>query len=270
LAPRDESPPITPVPLADASGQVPPTLRRILVLGGSFDPPHHGHVQLPLVVRQAIERAAGAPASVHLLIVPAARSPHKLAGPAASDDDRLTMLALATQHLPRVSVWTDELDRAQLDRAQPREPSYTIDTLERMKAWLGSPDAPAFPLGPPSISLLIGADQALAFHRWKAARELLGRFAPVVMLRSEPGQPGAATQRELLHALARVTGPEGSAAWDDDDLARWANAIVPVGAIDVSSTRLRAALIEGDDALLARMLDPLVLKHIRERGLYRP
>lgn len=283
-APAQPHIPITPVPLTDARGLVPPSLRQILVLGGSFDPPHLGHVQLPLVVRQAIERASSAPASVHLLLTPAARSPHKAIAPRASDADRLAMLALATEHLPRVSVWTDELDRARASTAigtQPL-PSYTVDTLTRLQQWLEGPRAPSFPGGTPRVRLLIGADQALALHRWRSGTEILRRFAPVVMLRpaigahAQPTPDAPHTPRALLDALASIKLDDASGPWDRADLERWERAIVPVGTLNVSSTLVREALAQAEDASastrqpLDRMLDPLVLKYIRERGLYLP
>ena len=259
---------------------MPATVRRLLVLGGSFDPPHHGHIQLPLVVRQHLERAVPALASIHLLLVPAARSPHKPFAPRAPDEHRLAMLTLATEHLPRVSIWTDELNRAAYGNASTSantpSPSYTIDTLTRLSQWLHSPAAPAH-ASDLQITLLIGADQALAFHLWHRAAELLRRFTPVVMLRAlqpahpthhaHPTQP--TSSQALLAGIAIARSPEGSSAWNADDLALWSRTIVPTGRLDVSSTSVRAALAADDQHTLARALDPLVLAYIRKYRLYQ-
>jgi nicotinate-nucleotide adenylyltransferase len=239
--------PISPVPL---DLPAPAGLRTLLVLGGSFDPVHRGHVDLPLLARQHLERQHGAPGSVHLLFVPAARSPHKAARP-TPDAHRLAMLNLATQHLPRAGVWTDELDRA---RHAPDTPSYTIDTVGRLRNWLVEHE-----LGQLSVRLLIGADQARAFHLWKDAPELLRLAEPVVMLRGTDRQA-------LLQALA----PH----WPPDELARWGARIASVGQLDVSSSALRAALAQGAQAQggpgphLERLLDPQVLSYIQRHRLY--
>src|SRR5262245_39793105 len=98
-------PPITPVPL-------PVTVQDVLLFGGTFDPPHLGHVRIPI---QVLDRAM--PAGAFLLYVPAARSPLKESGPQASDADRVEMLRLVLTELGtpnRTAIWTDELDRARV------------------------------------------------------------------------------------------------------------------------------------------------------------
>src|ERR1051325_10166192 len=98
-------PPITPVPL-------PPWARQVLVFGGTFDPPHAAHVELPVKVRDAL---LGPDAWV--LFVPAARNPLKSPGPDASDLDRLNMLRLAiadrfgAEAASRIVTWHDEINR---------------------------------------------------------------------------------------------------------------------------------------------------------------
>lgn len=248
--------PITPVPLAPEGEAPDPRLRTVVLMGGTFDPVHKGHVNLPLVVRQALEREHGAgPSSVHLLYVPVARSPHKAEHPVASDEDRLAMLRLATEHLPRTSVWTDEIDRASRD---PHAPSYTVDTVRRLRTDLARQG-----LDHLRPRLLLGADQALAFHRWRDAADLLALAPSVVMLRGQSNDASA-----LIDALIALRDVHEKPVWSDEHLAQWRAAIKPVGEIDANSTAIRDAIRAGS-GLESRMLDPRVAAFIAERGLYR-
>lgn len=242
----------TPLPdtlgRAISAGQV----RTLLLLGGTFDPPHRAHVELPARARAELERQAGA-GPAWLLYIPAARSPLKTNGPVAGDSDRLEMLRLAIAGVDRAPVWTDEIDRA---GAAPGEPSYTIDTVERLAGEVGSCG------GGVTLRLLIGTDQAAQFHRWRRPREIIASSEPLVMLRA-----GAETASSLRAALRR-TG-----FWSEAELAAWERRIVPTTAMDVTSTRVREALRRRstDPAERGRLdssLDERVLAYIESRGLY--
>ncbi|MEL6329014.1 MAG: nicotinate-nicotinamide nucleotide adenylyltransferase [Planctomycetota bacterium] len=161
-----------------------------LLFGGSFDPPHLAHVRLS---RLALARAR--PTGT-LVIVPAARSPHKPDGPVASDADRLAMVRLAWAGYADTAVWTDELDRA------ADAPSYWIETLRR-----------AAEITRDSLAFLIGADQAAALHRWKDAREILALAEPVIA----PREP--ISDRDALRSRLRDAG-----FWSQDESDRLADA----------------------------------------------
>ncbi len=249
--------PTTPLPV-DAR-----TLNRatLLVFGGSFDPVHQAHIALSGQVRRQLEALDGRP--TWLVLTPAGRSPHKSAGPVASDDDRLAMLRLAAQAEPRTMVWSDEIDRA----VRVPRPSYTVESLRRLRAWLdqhGAADA--------RLRLLIGADQALAFHRWVEPRAVLALAPPAVMLRPHPPHPrhpphptsgnGAGDAAGFLAALRAGGG------WSDADMAVWAQGVIPVLVQDTSATAIRAAIGRGDWAFAQARLAAPVADHIRARGLY--
>lgn len=209
----------------------------VLLVGGSFDPPHIAHVELVARARDAV--MPGAPA----VFVPASRSPHKATGPAASDSDRAAMLGLAIAGVPRAGVWRDELERA-----VGGGPSYWVDTLSRARALVG--DAP--------IRFVIGADQALALHRWRDAGRILMLAQPVVLLREPHGTV------EALGESLRETG-----AWSDAQVAQLCALTADVGTIDVSATELRMLLRDDrKNARLEPMLAPGVLEFILDRGLY--
>ena len=132
-------------------------------LGGSFDPVHIGHLRGAMVVREALNLA-------RVDLVPAAQSPLK---PEAmlTGAHRLAMLELAIADVPGLGVDARELDRA--------GPSFTIDTLEALRAQYG---------GTRALVWIIGADSLVTLPRWARWRELL-TLAHVAVL----DRPGSAT-----------------------------------------------------------------------------
>lgn len=114
---------------------------RVGVFGGTFDPPHVGHVRVAADVADhlALDR---------VLWVPARVSPFKQDERMSPPEVRLEMVRRAAALDPRFEVDTRELERP--------PPSYTADTLEAMHRDL--PDAELF--------LILGADQFEHFGRW--------------------------------------------------------------------------------------------------------
>lgn len=92
---------------------------RLGILGGTFDPIHHGHLAIAEEAREALglER---------VLFVPAAEPPHKAGRRIAPAADRLAMVELAIAGNPAFAVSRMELDRA--------GPSYSVDTVEALAA----------------------------------------------------------------------------------------------------------------------------------------
>lgn len=221
-----------PGSLAGASAATP-----IVVVGGTFDPPHRAHVNLPRLVRER-ER----PGAV-LLFVPAATSPFKQGVAATPATHRAAMLALATRDVPNTGVWLDEIERAGDGSA-----SFTIDTVQRLRTL--RPQAP--------ITLLIGADQAAAFHRWKSARDILKIASALIVLREPFGSEGA-----LLHELQRA------AFWTDDELAMWKRSITRTPLDAVSATSVRERICAHGVESAADLLAPAVLEYIRQNNLYQ-
>lgn len=214
----------------------------MLVFGGSFDPPHRWHVKVASAVRRKLCREGW------VLFVPAARSPFKNRSPAASPEDRVRMLELATRRMGRARVWTDEIDR---DR-RGGGPSYMIDTIDRLRAVTG----------PGSLfMLLIGADQFVRLHQWKDWADVVVKAPPAVVLRRP------ITSKAKLRRLLNRTAWEGM-------LREAADFVIPAPMDPMSSTDIRRLISTMQKAgrapaELRRMLDPAVLRYIREHGLYR-
>ena len=131
---------------------------RLGVFGGTFDPPHLGHL---IVARDAAEGLA----LDRVLLVLAARPPHK-APPAASAELRMEMLRAAVGDDPLLVASDVELRRA--------GPSYTVDTLRELQAL--EPGA--------ELTLLIGADQWRDLGGWKEPRAITRLATVAVMARS--------------------------------------------------------------------------------------
>lgn len=116
---------------------------RIGVLGGSFNPPHTGHL---LIASDAFESLK----LDRMLIVPAAANPLKAVDRGdVTGEQRLEMVRLTFGGDPRFVVSSMELDRGGL--------SYTVDTLETLTA-----DEPGA-----KLVLLLGMDSFLTLDRWK-------------------------------------------------------------------------------------------------------
>lgn len=140
------------------------------VFGGTFDPPHLGHVN---VARDALERLG----LDRVLLVPARRSPFKEGGTGATAGElRREMCEAAIGGEAGLDVWDGELHRP--------EPSYTVDTLRE----LGQSGR--------RITLLMGVDQWARFHLWREPRRILEVARVGVLTRGgydgpeEPGGPG--------------------------------------------------------------------------------
>ena len=214
--------------------------RTVVLFGGSFDPPHMAHIELPMRAAKAID-------ADWLIFIPAAQSPHKDHSPGAGPRDRLAMLEAALRGEPRTSVSDIELRRGEAG------PSYTVDTLRELRSRVP---------GSVTFRLLIGADQALALDRWREAAQIVALAEPLVMQRD-----GAGSASDLAAALSHLPDPLGGSP------GRWRARIVEVPRIDVSSTRVRALLKHGSDqrtrAALRMLVPPRVLECIEARGLYR-
>lgn len=136
---------------------------RIGILGGSFDPIHHGHLLLARAAREELGLD-------RVLFVPANISPHKTGTQPAAADDRLAMTQLAVRDQPGFETCDFELQRP--------PPSYTVDTLRELTA--RHPGA--------ELVLLIGADNVEKFHTWREA-EAIPLLARVAVLERTSGAP---------------------------------------------------------------------------------
>ncbi|MBL0940812.1 MAG: nicotinate (nicotinamide) nucleotide adenylyltransferase [Gemmatimonadaceae bacterium] len=146
---------------------------RLGLFGGSFDPPHVGHL---LMVQDARDRLG----LDQVLVIPAAQQPlkgHEQTNPA----HRLAMARACFADLPDVMVDPAEIQRGGL--------SFMVDTVADVRRrW---PDA--------HLHLLVGRDVVPTLPRWKDIDRLLGQVTLVVMDRDGEGAAATASDREVVH-----------------------------------------------------------------------
>src|SRR3569832_2233312 len=123
-------------------------LMRILIFGGSFDPPHRGHAAL-------LAAAAKAVRPDRILVVPAFHAPLKDAAPSVPAEERLTLARLGVI-APLPARWRAS---AFIDPAEARggKRAYTVETLRRL--------GEEYPRA--ELHFVCGQDAAASFPRWK-------------------------------------------------------------------------------------------------------
>ncbi len=135
---------------------------RLGVFGGSFDPPHLGHLSVAEQAREALELDL-------VLFVPAPRPPHKPDARLSAVQDRLEMVRAAVAGNPAFAASDAEAGRP--------GPSFTADTLAAVGR--AHPGAELF--------CLVGSDTAVELHTWHDRRRLFAAATFGVLLR--PGWP---------------------------------------------------------------------------------
>lgn len=134
---------------------------KIAIYGGSFNPPHLGHVE-------AARTVAAVLAPDRLLIVPASVPPHKaLADGSPTAQQRLELCRLAFADIPGAEISEIELRR--------EGKSYSYDTVRLLRE--ENPDA--------QLTLVVGTDMLLSFEKWYQFRYLLENCALAVLAREE-------------------------------------------------------------------------------------
>jgi len=136
---------------------------RVAFFGGSFDPPHLGHLAIARAARDALRLD-------RVLFAPVGAQPLKPLGSTAPFEDRVAMTRLAIAGEPAF-----ELSCA--DAPDPEgKPNYTLETLRKLRRELG-PHAALF--------CLMGADSFVSLQRWHGAAEI--PFAAALIVASRPG-----------------------------------------------------------------------------------
>ena len=215
--------------------------RCVLVLGGSFDPVHIGHVALASSLTRQLQPD-------ELRLIPAGQ-PWQKSALTATSEQRVSMLKLAFEG------WTDcplIIDEQEIQRAERQQSSYTIDTLRHLRAELGTEA---------SLIFAMGADQLLNLHTWYQWRDLFEVANLCVAAR--PGYSLNIRSQEVAKEWqARLMGTQ--------ELRRQTHggtAIEPDLAIDVSATQLRTELKQHNPTM--RLLVPhKVLDYIQQHSIY--
>ncbi len=151
------------------------------IYGGSFNPPHLGHLIIAESVREQVRFDK-------ILFVPSATTPNKIDAALAPAADRMRMTQLAIQGNSDFEACDIEVRRSGV--------SYTIDTVNALAAL--NPQA--------TLGLVIGTDNLMEFQTWKSPQEILARVQLVVVNR--PGFPQHDVRSEFARLSTFVNVPQ--------------------------------------------------------------
>lgn len=141
----------------------PASRERIAFFGGSFDPPHNGHLAAARTALRALHLD-------RVLFAPVGTQPLKPAGATASFEDRVAMTRLAITGEPAFEL-------SLLDAPRPSgEPNYTLDSLQALHAQFSHAQ----------LHLILGADSFAQLRNWRGAAEI--PFIASLIVASRPGQ----------------------------------------------------------------------------------
>ncbi len=152
--------------------------RRIGILGGTFDPPHVGHLWLATLAADVFELD-------RVLFVPAAQPPHKRGRPISRASDRLLMTRLAIAGDPLFGISGIEMERP--------GPSYTIDTVAELEQLYGEGV---------TLYLVMAADSLSSIDTWREPDALLTRTEWIVGPRPGSPMPDPSALRDRFGQLA--------------------------------------------------------------------
>ncbi len=206
------------------------------ILGGTFDPVHLGHLRFA-------EEIATALSLYEIRLIPAGQPPHRTL-PLAGSEHRLAMAYLATAGNPILRVDAREVRR--------HEPSYTIKTIEEIRAEIG--ERP--------LCLLLGADAFFGFPFWERWQDFFKLTHIVVASR-----PGYELTSSIPLPLQEMWGSLFTA--DPKRLAQQPCGLVyhqTITSLDISASNIRALVRRGDSARY--LLPDSVLEYIHKAELY--
>jgi len=221
----------------------------IALFGGTFDPIHRGHLN---VARAAARRFR----LREVWFIPADIPPHKQQALITSYFHRYSMVTLAVANEP--AFLPSLLEAPEPEAHMERRPSYTIDTVRKVKAVLRPGDR---------LYLLIGMDAFRDIANWHKAEELLRECEFIVAAR-----PGYSLE-DVASSLPKALRPrlkELRADRLEEALRRRGVALhlLPETHENISATHIRAAMKKQGDQL-KKLVPNAVADYIRKEGLYK-
>lgn len=175
-------------------------VKRIGVMGGTFDPIHNGHLVIAEEARMQFRLD-------EVLFVPSGNPPHKEEHESLDPESRYLMAVIATAANPRFKVSRMEIDRP--------GPSYTVDTIREMRRIYGRNT---------EVFFIAGADAVLEILTWKEPEKVLGEASFIVATR--PGYDLRTLERSLPAAAGGADASRRVLVMD-------------VPALEISSTDIR-------------------------------
>jgi len=155
------------------------------ILGGTFNPPHIGHL---LCAQEARDRLG----LDRVVLMPVLRPPHKEVPEDPGADERVALCRAAVAGDERFDVSTAEIDRA------GDGPSFTVDTLRQWRA-----DRPG-----DALTFIVGGDMALSLPTWREPETILQ------LARLGVAERGSAVRADIAERLAPLGGAERISFFD--------------------------------------------------------
>jgi nicotinate-nucleotide adenylyltransferase len=153
--------------------------RRLGILGGTFNPPHIGHL---ICAQEALDQLG----LDVVVLMPVAVPPHKEAEEDPGAEVRLALCEAAAVGDERLAVSRLEIDR--------EGPSYTVDTLREIHATSPGDE----------LTFIVGGDMAASLPQWRAPEEILALATLAVAERGETRRDDIADQLRGLAGAQRV------------------------------------------------------------------
>ncbi len=211
--------------------------QRIAVFGGTFNPPHNGHLQL-------VQKIIHDQIADHVLFIPAFRPPHKPGIPSVSFKDRMAMVQLMASSLNK-KAGADLFSVSNIEEKRTDSLSYTYDTMIELDKQY--PDC--------TLVLLIGGDSLLHLHTWYMPEKLIENWKILTYPRGNI----FTSPETLLKKLKKN--------WSEKIASLLFQSILTVDVCNISSTEIRNVLQNKGN--LSNSLEPCVHKYIKEKGLYQ-
>lgn len=212
-------------------------LKKVGILGGTFDPIHLGHIGLA-------KAALAEMALDEIIFIPSAIPPHKNRK-ISPFDHRVKMLKIACRGYEKFNVCTIEGDLP--------KPSFTLDTMVALTEHFG---------GNQQFYFIIGSDAFLEFTTWKGYEKVLAIVHFTIAIRNK-------SDRAVLPQFIRDLGYEAfDGCWNGGHYQKSIHVLKSVPP-EVSSTDIRSFFLTGlSNSRIDSLLDPQVEEYIVEMGLY--
>ncbi len=217
------------------------------LFGGTFNPLHNGHID-------TIQYVADKFVLKKVVFIPCSIPPHKGQENLASAKDRFDMVNLSVKALPDLSGFCAsdiELKRKGL--------SFTIDTIKEIKNKIK---------GDNKFFLIIGSDAFLDIHTWKNFKKIFKEIYVIIMLREQKTRGKKLIKRLKSYIEDNISNQYKLSSIDDTFIHKDKKDIfiADVPKIDISSTKIRQAVKQGDS--IKTFTPASVEKIIVNKGLY--
>lgn len=206
-----------------------------ILLGGTFDPVHFGHLRMAQEMLNKFPRA-------DVFLMPSAYPPHRTE-PAASPEQRIEMLSLVLDDIPNLHIDTRELER--------ETPSYSVISLREIRQEIGAK----------SLIFIMGTDAFAKLDQWYRWQELLDLTNILVIGRPSCELPNKGVVAETF-AQCSISSAHELANYQHGKIAYY-----QMPQLDISSTFIRDQIKNGKSP---RFLMPsVIIDYIQAHSLYK-